>query len=159
MKIKAIIKLDVNIEEFVKIEGLNENSTQTDIEQTVENYVDEINKTTVYTVMNTDKYNLIKKIKKVLSSGVSRLTNTERCVIIKIQKTSEVKIMEFVKVLKVELDEEEENAIDIVLRMLERMWEQSENHEMEDLWETYGSEEEDWVGIEDTLRNLLTGGK
>ena len=67
--------------------------------------------------------------------------------------------MEFVKVLKVELDEEEENAIDIVLRMLERMWEQSENHEMEDLWETYGSEEDGWTCVEDTLRNLLTGGK
>lgn len=67
--------------------------------------------------------------------------------------------MEFVKVLKVELDEEEKNAIDIVLRMLDSMWVKSEDYEMEELWEQYGSNEDGWTCIGDTLRNLLDGGK
>lgn len=66
MKIKAIVELDVNIEEFVKVEGLNENSTQTDIERTVENYIDEINKRTFYTVMDKEEYKLIRCVTKYL---------------------------------------------------------------------------------------------
>ena len=67
--------------------------------------------------------------------------------------------MEFIKIVKVNLTKEEKNAIEIVLRMLDEMWGKTENYEMEDLWENYGSNEDGWVCIQDTLRNLLNGGK
>lgn len=68
--------------------------------------------------------------------------------------------MKIVKVLKVDLNEKEEHAIEIVVHMLKNMWEQPGDYEMGELWETYGSNEENgWICIEDTLRNLLNGGK
>jgi len=66
MKIKAIVKLDVNIEEFVKTERLNENSTHIDIERAVENYIDEINKRTMFTIIGEEEYKLVQGIKKYL---------------------------------------------------------------------------------------------
>ena len=67
--------------------------------------------------------------------------------------------MDFVKTIKVRLTDEEESAIETVLRMLDSMWAQSEDYEMEELWEKYGSNEDGWVCIQDTLNNLLKGGK
>jgi hypothetical protein len=67
--------------------------------------------------------------------------------------------MILVKTLKVELSEEEENAIAVVMSILDNMWEQSEKYEMEELWEQYGSNEKDWACINNTLSNLLNGGK
>jgi hypothetical protein len=67
--------------------------------------------------------------------------------------------MEFVKTIKVALSEEEETAIEMVLGMLDSMWEQNEDYEMEELWERYGSNEDGWTCIGDTLRNLLNGGR
>ena len=66
MKIKAIYNINVDIEEFVKVEGLNKNSTHTDIVRVVENYVNAINKTTLYTIMDEEEYKLVKEIKKFL---------------------------------------------------------------------------------------------
>lgn len=64
MKIKAIVKLNVDIEEFIKVEGLNENSTHIDIVRVVENYIDEINKRTFYTVDEEEEYKFVQGIKK-----------------------------------------------------------------------------------------------
>ena len=67
--------------------------------------------------------------------------------------------MEFVKIVKVELNEEEENAIRKVVDLIQEMWRDTLDCEMEDLWEVYGSNEDGWTCVEDTLRNLLNGGK
>ena len=66
MKIKAVYDINVDIEEFVKVEGLNKNSTYLDIARAVENYVNEINKKTLYTVMDEEEYKLIQGIQKFL---------------------------------------------------------------------------------------------
>lgn len=66
MKIKAIYNINVDIEEFVKVEGLDKNSTHTDIVRVVENYVNTINKTTLYTIIDEEEYKLVKEIKKFL---------------------------------------------------------------------------------------------
>lgn len=63
--------------------------------------------------------------------------------------------MEFIRTTKVNLNKEEKNAIDMVLRIIDDMWEQSGEDEMEELWKQYGSNEEGWTCVEDTLRNLL----
>ena len=63
--------------------------------------------------------------------------------------------MEFVRTVKVSLNKEEKNAIEIVLRVIDDMWEQNQYYEMEELWRQYGSNENGWICIEDTLRNLL----
>jgi hypothetical protein len=67
--------------------------------------------------------------------------------------------MEFVKTIRVRLEGEEEKAIGKVLDILDSMWEQNEDYEMEELWERYGSNEDGWTCIGDTLRNLLNGGR
>ena len=69
MKLKAIYNINVDIEEFVKVEGLNKNSTHTDIVRVVENYVDAINKTTLYTIMDEEEYKLVQEIKKFLGKS------------------------------------------------------------------------------------------
>lgn len=46
----------------------------------------------------------------------------------------------------------------MVLHITDSMWEQSEEDEMEELWKQYGSNDEGWTCVEDTLRNLLYGG-
>lgn len=66
MKIKAIYNINVDIEEFVKVEGLNKNSTHIDIVRVVENYVNAINNTTLYTIIGEEEYKLVKEIKKFL---------------------------------------------------------------------------------------------
>lgn len=66
MKLKAIYNINVDIEEFVKVEGLDKNSTDTDIVRVVEDYVDGIKATGLYTVIRREKYQLIEKIKKFL---------------------------------------------------------------------------------------------
>ena len=63
--------------------------------------------------------------------------------------------MEFIRTTKVSLDKEEKNAIEIILRMIDNMWEQSEEDEMEKLWKQYGDNKGSWNCVEDTLRNLL----
>ena len=67
--------------------------------------------------------------------------------------------MQIVKTIRVALGEEEEEAIRKVLLILDSMWEKSENYEMDELWERYGSDEDGWTCIGDTLRNLLNGGR
>ena len=63
--------------------------------------------------------------------------------------------MEFVRTLKLKLEEEEEkSAIEITLRVLDKMWFDTQEGEMEELWERYGSNEDGWACIEDTLRHL-----
>lgn len=64
MKIKAIYNINVNIEEFVAMEGLNKNSSYLDIVRAVENFVDEVNNNTLYTVMDEEEYKLIQGIQK-----------------------------------------------------------------------------------------------
>ena len=66
MKIKTVYDINVDIEEFVKVKGLNKNSTYLDIARAVENYVNEINKKTLYTVMDEEEYKLIQGIQKFL---------------------------------------------------------------------------------------------
>jgi hypothetical protein len=66
MTIKAIYNINVDIEEFVKVEGLDKNSTDTDIVRVVENYVNAIKATGLYTVIRREKYQLIEEIKKFL---------------------------------------------------------------------------------------------
>lgn len=66
--------------------------------------------------------------------------------------------MEIIKTVKVKLSKEEKNAIAIVLHMFESMLEESEDYEREELWKQYGSNEDGWVCIEDTLKNLFCGG-
>ena len=66
MKLKAIYNINVDIEEFVKVEGLDKNSTDTDIVRVVEDYVSEIKATGLYTVIRREKYQLIEEIKKFL---------------------------------------------------------------------------------------------
>lgn len=67
--------------------------------------------------------------------------------------------MEFVRTFKVKLEEEEKKAIETVLRVLDKMWFDSQEYEMEELWERYGSNEDGWTGIEDTLKHLLNESK
>jgi hypothetical protein len=67
--------------------------------------------------------------------------------------------MKLVRTLKVKLEEEEKNAIEKVLDVLATIWEQSENYEMDELWKRYGSNEDGWTGIEDTLKHLLNESK
>lgn len=63
--------------------------------------------------------------------------------------------MKFVRTLKVKLGEEEKSAIEIILRMLDKMWFVGQGNDMAELWERYGSNENDWICIEETLKNLL----
>ncbi len=67
--------------------------------------------------------------------------------------------MEFVRKIYVELTKEEEDAILKVIDLIQNMWRDSQDYEMEEMWETYGSNEDGWTCVEDTLRNLLDGGK
>lgn len=67
--------------------------------------------------------------------------------------------MKLVRTLKVKLEEEEKDAIEKVLDILATIWEQSENYEMDELWKRYGSNEDGWTGIEDTLKHLLNESK
>ena len=55
--------------------------------------------------------------------------------------------MEFIRTTKVNLNKEEKNAIDMVLHIIDSMWEQSEEDEMEELWKNH---------IEWTKRSILT---
>lgn len=66
MKFKVIYNINVDIEEFIKVANLDKNSTHTDIVQVVEDYVDGIKATGLYTIIRREKYQLIEKIKKFL---------------------------------------------------------------------------------------------
>lgn len=88
------------------------------------------------------------------------LTNKIKYGIIKIQKDKEKKTMKLIKTLKVELSNEEKDAIRKVIDFIQSMWHDDSLYcEMENLWETYGSYKDGWTCIEETLRNLLNGGK
>jgi hypothetical protein len=67
--------------------------------------------------------------------------------------------MQIVKTIRVVLSEDESEAIKKVLDILDSMWEQNEDCEMEELWKRYGSNEEEWICVDHTLRNLLNGGR
>jgi hypothetical protein len=67
--------------------------------------------------------------------------------------------MQTVKTIRIVLSEDESEAIGKVLDILDSMWEQNEDCEMEELWERYGSNEEKWICVDHTLRNLLNGGR
>lgn len=70
MKIKAIYNINVNIEDFVAMEGLNKNSSYSDIVRAVEKYVDEVNNNTSYTIMDEEEYKLIQGIQKFFQKSL-----------------------------------------------------------------------------------------
>lgn len=66
MKIKAIVELNIDIEEMIHWLGLNKNSTHIDIVREVEKHIEEIESTERYTLPEETLDILVDEVKKFL---------------------------------------------------------------------------------------------